>query len=59
MFLRMMDELIYTGMGSCVGMNKQTLEWLMNLYEVKNKVQMFEDMQLMQREALKHINKTP
>jgi hypothetical protein len=59
MFLRMMEELDYTGMGSCTGMNKQTLRWFMDLYGIENKVEMLEDMQLMQRHALKYINKVP
>jgi hypothetical protein len=57
MFLRMTRDWVYAGMGSCTGMNKQTLQWYMDLYEVKNKRDMLEDLQLMEGHALKLMNK--
>lgn len=58
MFLRMTRDWVYAGMGSCIGMNKQTLQWYMDLYEVENKKEMLEDLQIMEGHALKSMNKT-
>lgn len=58
MFLRMTRDWVYSGMGACTGMNKQTLQWYMDVYEVSNKREMLEDLQIMERHALKQINKT-
>jgi len=58
MFLRMSTDWVYAGMGSCTGMNKQTLQWYMDVFEVKNKREILEDLQVMERHALKLINKT-
>lgn len=57
MFLRMSRDWVYAGMGSCTGMNKQTLQWYFDLYEVKNKREMLEDLQIMESHALKQMNK--
>jgi hypothetical protein len=57
MFLRMSNDWVYAGMGSCIGMNKQTLQWYMEVHEVKDKKDMLEDLQVMERHALKHMNK--
>lgn len=57
MFLRMTRDWVYAGMGSCTGMNKQTLQWYMDLYEVENKRDMLEDLQVMEGHALKLMNK--
>ena len=48
---------VYAGMGSCTGMNKQTLQWYMDVFGVDNKRDMLEDLQVMERHALKLINK--
>jgi hypothetical protein len=58
MFLRMGTDWVYAGMGTCTGMNKQTLQWYMDVFAVENKREMLEDLQLMERHALKLINKT-
>ena len=58
MFLRMGRDWVYAGMGSCTGMNKQTLQWYFELYEVEDKRSMLEDLQMMERHALKQMNKT-
>jgi hypothetical protein len=57
MFLRMGTDWVYAGMGSCTGMNKQTLQWYMEVHEVKDRRSMLEDLQLMERHALKLMNK--
>lgn len=57
MFLRMSTDWVYAGMGSCTGMNKQTLQWYMDVFEVKNKREILEDLQVMERHALKLMNK--
>ena len=57
MFLRMSRDWVYAGMGSCTGMNKQTLQWYMDLYQVENKRDMLEDLQVMEGHALKLMNK--
>lgn len=57
MFLRMGTDWVYAGMGSCVGLNKQTLQWYMDLYEVADKKAMLEDILTMEQHALKLINK--
>ena len=57
MFLRMGTDWVYAGMGSCTGMNKQTLQWYMDVFAVDNKREMLEDLQVMERHALKLINK--
>jgi hypothetical protein len=57
MFLRMGTDWVYAGMGSCTGMNKQTLQWYMDVFAVANKREMLEDLQVMERHALKLINK--
>jgi hypothetical protein len=57
MFLRMGTDWVYAGMGSCTGMNKQTLQWYMDVFAVDNKRDMLEDLQVMERHALKLINK--
>ncbi len=58
MFLRMTRDWVYAGMGSCIGMNKQTLQWYMELHDVENKKEMLEDLQIMEGHALKSMNKT-
>lgn len=57
MFLRMGVDWVYAGMGSCVGFNKQTLQWYMEVYGVEDKRAMLEDLQIMERHALKLMNK--
>jgi len=57
MFLQMGTDWVYAGMGSCTGMNKQTLQWYMDVFAVDNKREMLEDLQVMERHALKLINK--
>lgn len=57
MFLRMGTDWVYAGMGSCTGMNKQTLQWYMDIFGVDSKREMLEDLQVMERHALKLINK--
>ena len=57
MFLRMSTDWVYAGMGSCTGMNKQTLQWYMDVFEVENKREILEDLQVMERHALRLMNK--
>jgi hypothetical protein len=57
MFLRMGTDWVYAGMGSCTGMNKQTLQWYMDVFTVENKRDMLEDLQVMERHALELMNK--
>lgn len=57
MFIRLRNDWVYAGMGSCVGFNKQTLQWYMDLYEVSNKVEMLEDIQTMEDHARTLMNK--
>jgi hypothetical protein len=59
MFLRLGPaDWVYAGMGSCVGINKQTLEWYMNVYAAENKHEMLDDLQIMERHAVKLMNKS-
>jgi hypothetical protein len=59
MFLRLGPaDRIYAGMGSCVGINKQTLQWYMDVYASENKREMLDDLQIMERHAVKLMNKS-
>ena len=57
MLLRMGGDWVYAGMGSCVGLNKQTLQWYMEVYRVEDRLAMLEDLQIMERHALRLMNK--
>ena len=57
MFLRMSTDWVYAGMGSCTGMNKQTLQWYMDVFEVGNKREMLEDLQVMEAAVLSAMAK--
>lgn len=59
MFLRLGPaDWVYAGMGSCVGINKQTLEWYMDIFAAENKREMLDDLQIMERHAVKLMNKS-
>lgn len=57
MFTRLSSDWVYAGMGSCTGINKQTLQWYMDIFEVKDKRAMLEDLQAMEAHALTLMNK--
>ena len=57
MFLRMTNDWTYAGTGSRIGMNKQTLQWYMEVHEVEDKKGVLDDLQVMEQHALKLMNK--
>jgi hypothetical protein len=57
MFTLLANDWTYAVMGSCTGMNKQTLQWYMEVFEVKDKRAMLEDLQAMESHALTLMNK--
>ena len=52
MFLRIQTQWVFAGMGSIVGLNYQSLEFLFRIYEVKNPVELLEEIQEIERGVL-------
>ena len=46
-----------TTMGGVVGLDYSVLQMLFDLYDISNRQEVFEDLQIMEREAIKHMNK--
>ncbi len=44
-------------MSGVIGLDYSVLQMLFSMYDVNNKVEIFDDIQVMEREALKHLNK--
>ena len=46
-----------TTMGGVIGLDYSVLQMLFDLYDVNNRTDIFEDIQVMEREAMSHMNK--
>ena len=55
-FIRMMTQW-RTTMGGVTGLDYSVLQMLFDLYDISNQVEVFEDIQIMEREAMKLLNK--
>lgn len=44
-------------MGGVVGLDYSVLQMLFDLYDISNRKEIFEDIQVMEREAMIHLNK--
>ena len=55
-FLKMMTQW-RTTMGGVVGLDYSVLQMLFDLYDISNRKDIFEDIQVMEREAMIHLNK--
>lgn len=55
-FIRMMTQW-RTTMGGVTGLDYSVLQMLFDLYDISNRVEVFEDIQIMEREAMKLLNK--
>jgi hypothetical protein len=56
-FTRIQTQWVVGGFGGFIGLNYQSLDFLFKLYKVKNRKQVLEDLQIMEIEALKILNK--
>lgn len=56
LFIRMMTQW-RTTMGGVIGLDYSVLQMLFDLYDISNRQEVFEDLQIMEREAIKHMNK--
>ena len=55
-FIRMMIQW-RTTMGGVTGLDYSVLQMLFDLYDISNRVEVFEDIQIMEREAMRLLNK--
>lgn len=55
-FLKMMTQW-RTTMGGVIGLDYSVLQMLFDLYDIDNRKEIFEDIQVMEREAMIHMNK--
>ena len=55
-FIKMMTQWRST-MGGVVGLDYSVLQMLFDLYDISNRKDIFEDIQVMEREAMIHLNK--
>ncbi len=55
-FIRMMTQW-RTTMGGVTGLDYSVLQMLFDLYDISNRVEVFEDIQIMEREAMRLLNK--
>jgi len=56
LFIRMMTQW-RTTMGGVIGFDYNVLQMLFDLYDISNRQEVFEDLQIMEREAIKFMNK--
>ena len=56
LFIRMMTQW-RTTMGGVIGLDYSVLQMLFDLYDIDNRKDIFEDIQVMEREAMIHMNK--
>ena len=56
LFIRMMTQW-RTTMGGVIGLDYSVLQMLFDLYDISNRQEVFEDLQIMEREAIKQMNK--
>ncbi len=52
MFMRLQTQWVIAGMGTVVGLNYQSVDFLFTIYEVKNKRELFEDIKHIELGAL-------
>ena len=55
MFLRLSTQWVIGGMGSVIGLNYQSAEFLFRIYDVKDPKSMFEDLRIIENGALNLI----
>ena len=55
-FIKLMTQW-RTTMGGVIGLDYSVLQMLFDLYDVNNRLDIFEDIQIMERVAMKHLNK--
>ena len=55
-FIKMMTQWRST-MGGVIGLDYSVLQMLFDLYDISNRKEIFEDIQIMEREAMTHLNK--
>ncbi len=55
-FLKMMTQW-RTTMGGVIGFDYNVLQMLFEMYDIDNRKEIFEDIQVMEREAMIHLNK--
>ena len=56
LFIKLMTQW-RTTMGGVIGLDYTVLQMLFELYDVNNRQEIFEDIQVMEREAIIHMNK--
>ena len=56
LFIKLMTQW-RTTMGGVIGLDYTVLQMLFELYDVNNRQEIFEDIQVMEREAMIHMNK--
>ena len=56
LFVRMTTQW-RTTMGGVIGFDYNVLQMLFDLYDISNRQEVFEDLQIMEREAIKFMNK--
>lgn len=52
LFLRLSTQWVFAGMGDRIGLNYQSVDFLLRMYPAKKKRQVFEDLQIMEIGAL-------
>lgn len=52
MFLRLSTQWVFAGMGDRIGLNYQSVDFLLRLYPTKKQRRVFEDLQIMEMGAL-------
>ena len=55
-FIKMMTQW-RTTMGGVVGLDYSVLQMLFDLYDINNRKEIFENIQIMEQEAMYHMNK--
>ena len=56
LFIRMMTQWSTT-MGGVIGLDYSVLQMLFDLYDIDNRKEIFENIQVMEQEAMRHMNK--
>ena len=56
LFIRMMTQW-RTTMGGVIGLDYSVLQMLFELYDIDNRKEIFENIQVMEQEAMIHMNK--
>lgn len=58
MFLRLQTQWLFAGMGSIVGLNYQSIEFLFKLYKVKNPRRMLADLREIETGVLEAMSRS-